>query len=257
MQRTTRWSLALAILFLSSAPGGRNVGAQPAPQPPLPTTRAHVQAVLLKPDMVNEWIDLQRNEVIPAQKKAGVTSRLTLATAVGESFEYLIITPFPSWAAMDADAPLVRALGADGAARLNAKLRKCILVQQTYMTNRQDSLSIPAGDALVWRQVVRQFSPGKQAEYLAFYRSDILPAMQKAKAQGKIVGSTVSVRGAGGMSGEFVETTHYARFADIDSGAPLTVALGAEAAAKLNTKGATLATTKQVIVRRRLADLSF
>ena len=42
--------------------------AQTAP----PTTRSQVTLVRLKPDMVNEWLDLQKNEVIPAQKKGGV-----------------------------------------------------------------------------------------------------------------------------------------------------------------------------------------
>ena len=159
------------------------------------STRSYVQAVHLKPDMVTEWLNLQRTEVIPAQKKGGVTSRTTLVTAVGESFEYLIITPFPDWAAMDGDSPLVKGLGAEGAARLNEKLRRCILGQHTYMTNRQDSLSIPAADAPIWSQVVRQFAPGKQEEYLAFYKREMLPALLKAKAAGKIAGSTLATRG--------------------------------------------------------------
>ncbi|MFN8580871.1 MAG: hypothetical protein U0163_07855 [Gemmatimonadaceae bacterium] len=130
-------------------------------QQPVANTRSYVQVYRLKPDMVNEWLDLQRTEVVPAQKKAGVTSRTTLVTQVGNSFEYQILTPFPSWSAMDGDTPLVRALGAEGAAQLNAKLRKCILLQQTYMTNRVDSLTIPAPDALVWRTVVRRVNPGR------------------------------------------------------------------------------------------------
>jgi hypothetical protein len=216
-----------------------------------------VQLVRLHPDMVNEWIDLQRNEVIPAQKKAGIASRTTLVTAVGNSFEYLVITPFPRWELMDGDAPLVRALGTDGAARLNAKLRKCILTQQTYMVNRRDSLSIPSTDGPIWRTAIRVVQPGKMQEFLTYYRTDILPAMQKAKASGTIAGSTLSFRGVGALSGEFTETTHYAKFADIDGGSPLLAALGAEGNAKVLAKGAPLATTKQVVVRRRIADLSF
>lgn len=258
MLPVSRRTAVVSFLLATAAPGTRVLHAQAAaPQPPLPTTRSYVQAVILKPDMVNEWLDLQRTEVMPAQQKAGVPSRITLATQVGESFEYLIITPFPKWEAMDGDTPLVRALGTEGAARLNAKLRKCILVQHSYMGIRQDSLSVAATDGKVWRYAVRQVTPGKMAEYLAYYRSDVLPAMQKAKAQGKIAGSTLSTRGAGATSGEFVEITHYTRFADLDGGNPVAAVLGAEAAAKIAAKGMPLATTKEVIVRRRVPELSF
>ena len=245
---------ALAVVLAVGAPAA--AGAQTAgPTPGI--TRSYVQLVRLHPDMVNEWIDLQRNEVIPAQKKAGVASRITLTTAVGNSFEFLIITPFPSWAAMDGEAPLVRALGSDGAARLNAKLRKCVLASQTYVVNRRDSLNIPAGDAPLWRTAIRVVQPGKMQEFLQFYRADILPALQKAKANGTIAGASLAFRGVGAMSGEFTETTHYTKFADLEGGSPVLAALGAEANTKVMAKGALLATTKQVVLRRRLPDLSY
>jgi hypothetical protein len=221
------------------------------------TTRSFVQVVRLKPEMVNEWLDLQKNEVIPAQKKAGVTGRITLATVVGNTFEYTMLTPFPSWAAMDGDAPLVRALGAAGAAQLNAKLRRCIFTQSSYMTNRQDALSIPAADALVWRIAVRRVLPGKMQEYLAHYKADVLPAMQRAKAEGKIAGSTVATRGVGAPSGEFTTVTYYSKFADLDGPNPVVQVLGQEAANKIGARSSELSTAGQVIVRRRLADLSF
>ena len=59
-------------------------------QPPTPpaTTRYQVTVVRIKPDMVDEWVDLQKNEVIPAQKKGGVKERTVMQTAIGNSFEY-------------------------------------------------------------------------------------------------------------------------------------------------------------------------
>ncbi|HEX4936363.1 MAG TPA: hypothetical protein VFV33_24445, partial [Gemmatimonadaceae bacterium] len=142
-------------------------------------------------------------------------------------------------------------------ARLNAKLRRSILTQQTYMVNRRDSLSIPAADAEIWRTAIRVIQPGKMQEFLQFYRTDMLPALQKARASGTIAGATLAFRGVGAMSGEFTETTHYTKFADLDGGSPVLAALGAEANAKVMAKGALLATTKQVVVRRRLPDLSY
>ncbi len=241
----------VAALALAPAP----VTAQAAPTPA--TGRSYVQVVRLKPDMVDTWIALQKNEVIPAQKKAGMTSRTTLVTAVGNSFEYVIITPFPLWAAMDGDSPLVRGLGKDGAAALNAKLRRCILTQQSYMTTRADSLSVAGTDDMVWRQVIRRVVPGKMGELRTFIRDSITPIMRKVAADGRIAGYTFAARGVGAPSGELTTNTLYKNFAGMEEGDPLVIGAGREAAATLNARLATLAPTVQTIIRRRLPDLSF
>ena len=166
--------------------------ASPAPamaQPAATTTRSQVTVVRIKADMLNEWLDLQRNEVVPALKKAGIKQRTVWNTAVGNSFEYTILTPFDKWAIMDAPGPLVAALGAEAAARLNAKIRKCIEVQRTFMTNRVNDVDIPAGNALVMRTVVRRVPQGKAQDFVSFYRADVFPALKKAKAEGKIAGA--------------------------------------------------------------------
>lgn len=257
MKFLARNAAAFALAIGTTALAAPAVQAQTAQAVPSGTTRYYVQSVILKPDMVTEWIDLQKNEVIPAQKKAGVANRTTLMTQVGNGYEYLILTPFPSWSAMDGDNAVTKALGSEAAARLTAKLRKCVLVQSTYMTIRRDSLSIPPGDAPVWRYTIKQVNPGKMNDYLAFYKAEMLPAMQKAKAEGRIAGSSLSTRGVGAPSGEFVEVNYHSKFAELDGAGPLVGAVGADAAAKLTAKAATMATTKEVIVRRRVAELSF
>ena len=254
--RTPQLSLlAAAISLVASA--GTATPAQSQQPSAVPNVRTYVQVIRLKPDMVNEWLEIQRNEVVPAQKKAGLTSRTTLVTQVGNAFEYAILTPFPKWEAMDGDTPLVRALGREGAAQVNAKLRKCVLTQTSYMTNRVDSLTIAADSAPVWRVAVRRALPGKMQEYIAYYRAEVLPGLRKAKASGKIAGSTIAIRGVGATTGEFTTVTQYANFAGLDGGDPLVQALGQEAAARINAKGGELSTATQVIVRRRIADLSF
>jgi antibiotic biosynthesis monooxygenase (ABM) superfamily enzyme len=243
----------LTLVALAAAATTTTAAAQPGPG----VTRSYAQVYRLKPDMVEEWISLQRNEVIPAQKKAGVASRTTLVTAVGDSYEYVVLVPFAEWSLMDGPNPLVRALGEAGAAALNAKLRRCILTQTTYMTNRRDSLTVPATDAPIWRFAISRITPGKQAEYLAWYRTDMLPAAQKAKAMGHNLGTTLSLRGVGATAGEVVVVTHFARFADLDKPPTLTAALGAAEAAKANERGAGLTSATRTVIRRRIADLSY
>lgn len=243
------------VLALSLAPAGVSLAQQPAA--PAATTRDQATVVRVKPDMLNEWLDLQKNEVIPALKKGGVKERTILQTAIGNSFEYTFLTPYPSFAALDAPAVQVQVLGAEAAARLASKVRKCVDAQRTYLINRVDDLGIPPGDAVASRSAVLRPPQGKIQDYLTYLRTDVLPVMKKAKAAGKIAGYRVSIRGVGAAAGEMTTTTYYSKFADMDAGNPVVQMLGAAAAAPITAKGAALASNVQVIIRRRVADLSF
>lgn len=134
---------------------------------------------------------------------------------------------------MDGDSPLVRGLGAEGAAALSAKLRRCILTQQSYMVTRSESLSVAATDDMVWRQVIRRVVPGKMGELRTFVRDSITPVMRKVAADGRIAGYTFGARGVGAPNGELTMNTLYKNFAGLANGDP------------------------PVIVRRRRADMSF
>jgi hypothetical protein len=66
----------------------------------------------VKPDMLTEWIDLQKNEVVPALKKAGVKTRTVYVSGLfGPAGEYATIQPFEKYAEFDGDNPLIKALG--------------------------------------------------------------------------------------------------------------------------------------------------
>lgn len=250
-------ALTVIVSTASPMPASAQTPA-PAASPAAPnTTRYHVTVVRVKPEMLNEWIDLQKNEVVPGLKKAGVASRSVWNTAVGNSFEYSIVVPFEKFAAMDGPGPLITALGAEAAARLNGKIRKCIETQRTYLANRVNDLTIPAGDALLSRMVVRRVAQGKTQDYLTYYRAEVFPALKKAKEQGKIAGAQVSARGMGAQSNEITTTEFYNKFADLDAGSPILAVVGQQANDAINAKGTALATNVQTVLRRRVADLSF
>ena len=230
-----------------------------AQQPAAPANPQYqVTVVRVKPDMLTEWLDLQKNEVIPAQKKAGVKERVISQTVLGNGFEYAIITPYAGPAQFDSPGANERALGAEAAARLSAKIRQCVDLQRTYVITRFQDLNIPPGNAVASVTNVRRAAQGKQPEYLSYLRTEVLPVMKKAKADGKIAGYTVATRGAGSANaGEIGITTYYNKFADSAGGNPLVKVLGQEAAAKVNAKGQGLSTAVQTYMRRRVADLSF
>jgi hypothetical protein len=209
----------------------------------------------VKPEMLNEWIDLQK-EMIPALKKGGIKTRTVYQTSIfGSNYEYVTITPFESYAEFDNPNPLIRALEPAGAARLNEKVRKCIVSATSFSSERLTDLSnLIDNDAPPPIVVSARYriSPGKMPEFENLMKSDVLPVYKKAKVR-----LTVNRRGAGTNPSDVTTGTYYSKFAQMDGGPFLTQQLGAEGAAKLNAKFAGVRTLVEVVTRRRVADLSF
>ena len=221
---------------------------------PQATTTARVVVTRLKPEMTNEWVDLEKNEVIPALKKAGVTARTVYqATVFGNSYEYVTVTPFAKYAEFDSPNPLVKALGEAGAARLNQKLRRCVENTTSYSNTRLVDLSniLSTGDPII---VVAHYriAAGKMADFEALVKSDVLPVYKKGN-----ISLTVNRRGLGANTNEVTMVTGYQKFAQIDGGPFLTQKLGADGVAKLNAKFVGIRNMIDVVVRRRVSDLSF
>ena len=223
--------------------------AQPAPTL-YRYTHTHV-----KPEMLNEWIDLQKNEVIPALKKGGQTTRTVLVSGLfGNSYEYVTVTPFAKYADFDAGNPLVKSLGQAGAARLGEKLRKCIVSQNSYAGTRLTDISyVPDGPlpAVVVSARYR-IAPGKMQEFQSLVKSDILPVYKKANVR-----LTVTQRGVGANVNDVTMATGYAKYADLDGGPLIVKQLGPDGAAKVNAKFNGTRSLIEVVVRSRVTDLSF
>ena len=227
---------------------------------PPPTTRFIVTLTQVKPDMLTEWLDLQKNEVNPAYKKAGISSCNVAVPVFGNTYEYLSIVPLDNYGVLDGGPILQRALGPEAGARLTAKLRKCINGARTYISTRQDDLSIladPKAPPLVSVTIRRRIVPGKAEENRNYIKNELLPVYKKAMAEGKIAGYQVSTRGLGATLGEITTTTFLSKFADLEGGTALVKILGPAGAAKLNAKAVGLSTVVETVARRRVADLSF
>jgi hypothetical protein len=224
--------------------------AQSATDPLSRMTITHV-----KPEMLNEWIDLQK-EMIPALKKGGVKTRTVFQTSIfGTSFEYVTVTPFASFAEFDNPSPLVRALDPAGAARLGGKVLKCIVSQNSFSSTRFTDLSnLVDNDAQPPIIVSARYriAPGKMQDFENLVKSDVLPIYKKAKVR-----FTVNRRGNGTNASDVTMVTYYAKFADMDGGPFLTKQLGQEAANKLNARFTGIRTMVEVVTRKRVDELSF
>jgi len=89
-------------------------------------------------------------------------------------------------------------------------------------------------------------------DFQALVKSDILPVYKKAKVR-----LTVTQRGPGANVNDVTMATGYAKYADLDGGPFLAKQLGTEGAAKVNAKFNGIRTLVEVVVRSRVADLSF
>jgi len=180
-------SVCLLLFALSQ---GRAQSQAPA------DTRSLVRITQVKPDMVTEWLAIQKNEVNPALKKGGVASRTLLETVLGNQYEYVSITPMGSYSEMDADTPLIKGLGKDGGAKLLTKIRKCIDGQTMFVSTRlAEFSSVPKNSAAIWTTVRYRAAPGKNQDFENYLRTDLIPVYSKATAAGKIAGYSVSRRG--------------------------------------------------------------
>ncbi len=209
----------------------------------------------VKPDMLNEWLDLQKNEVVPALKKAGQPGRTVFATSLfGSAYEYVIITPFEKYADFDAGNPLIKALGEANSSRLGEKLRKCTISSSSYSTTRLSDLSNVLEGPPPARIVSARYriTAGKMQDFENLVKSELLPVYKKART-----GLTVNRRGVGANPNDVTMSTAISKFADLDGGTFLIKQLGQEGAAKVNAKFAGIRTLVEVVVRSRVPDLSF
>lgn len=225
--------------------------AQTAATPP---TMSRVTITQVKADMLDEWLDLQKNEVTPALKKAGVRTRTVYSSGLfGTAGEYLTLTPIDKFADFDVQGPLVKALGAEAAARLNAKLRKCTESAHSYAIAPQadlgNALSTPPQGLVTTRF---RIAADKWPAFAAIIKSDVLPVYKKAN-----VSFTVNRRGFGGNPNDVTASTGFSKYADLDRGNALVRELGPDGYAKLVAKTIGIATVIDQVVRFRVADLSF
>jgi hypothetical protein len=220
------------------------------------TTRLLVTHVRVPPAKAGAWIELQRNEVVPALKKAGIKEYTTYQTVIGDIPEFVIVRPF-AFAEFDAADPLDRALGATAAAALRAKLGDCTESMHRSIETRHDDLYLNPGPAAVLFVSRYRAMPGRARDYMTFVRTEMYPVMQQAQKDGTFAGLSVTTSVQGGEPGIITLNMHYENFAPLDGPPPVAKTLGPQGTAAFLAKGAGLITQLDQSIWRRVADLSF
>ena len=135
--------------FVLGAGGGAQTDKPAAGQPQL----LMATIVTLKPGMGAEYVALQTKEVMPAQQKGGGLGREAFSGGVfGGGDMFAFFSPVQSMAQFDGPSPVVKALGQEGAAALNAKTAPMIASRRTMLVRVRPDLSIP-GDPKFFYQL--------------------------------------------------------------------------------------------------------
>jgi hypothetical protein len=225
-------------------------------QQPSPMTM--ITLIKVKPDMRQEWIDLQKTEVMPAYKKAGVPSMIVAATALfGDSDEFTIVTPVQKLAEFDGTSPFVKALDQQGAARLTNKLRKLtVSTRRVLLRNRPDLSIAPDASAAPPKFIVITHvntKPGVTQAYEGLLKNELLPALKTAGAKSYLVSQTVY----GGSLTEYHTVVFRNSFADLDKPSELVASIGQAGVEKLLAKSGPMVDHVERYIGALMPDLSY
>ena len=236
----------------AKAPAKPQAAAKPAPKREM----IQVTVVKVKPDLLNEWLEFQKNETIPMLKKAGAIRRDAWQTGIfGESGMYAFVVPIENFNQYDGDNPPLRALGADGARAYAERNRRFIVSSHTYADQTRPDLGyeikMSGPPKLALLSNVR-IALGKGSDYEALVKSDVIPVMRKAR-----LGYAVSQTVLGGDINEFTTLIFYDTFADIGKGHPFDRILGADGSRQLTAKAVGIVTHVERSIVRYVPELSF
>lgn len=185
--RSPRRSLAQAFLAILGAcalvAGGaaRVADAQgEAAQADPAQTWLRVDTVQVRPERWEEFRAIERDEVIPALRKAGVSSRAAWRTAeFGSTYEVVLVRPVRDFGEYDTGDSFSRALGPGDAERLRERLRRCVLSRESAALLQRSDLSVGETGRPFVVVTTLSVAPGRGADYEAFLR-ETLPELRKA-----------------------------------------------------------------------------
>ena len=166
--------VGIGALILAGA--GVPVGAQSGTV----QTWLRVDTVQVKPEMWTEYREIERDEVIPALRKAGVGFRAAWRTAeFGSTYELVLVRPVSDFGEYDTGDSFSKGLAPREAERLRERLRRCLLGRESAAILQRSDLSVGETGRPFALVTTLTVAPGRSGEYDAFLR-ETLPAIKKA-----------------------------------------------------------------------------
>jgi len=169
---------ALAMVVPAGATG--QAGAQnTAPPAGAAQNWLRIDTVQVKPESWTEYRRIERDEVIPALRKAGVPSRAAWRTAeFGATYEMVMVRPVPDFGQYDAGDSF-SALAPKDAERLRERLRRCLRSRDSAALLQRSDLSVGETGRPFAVVTTLTTAPGRGGDYEAFLR-ETLPEVKQA-----------------------------------------------------------------------------
>jgi hypothetical protein len=211
----------------------------------------------IRPDMVVDYVALQKSEVIPALQKAGVPYRHAWRTGqFGTGFTVAYLSPIKSFAALDEPNPLLKSMGEEAYRQYQAKMSKFLVSMRTYAMRERPDLGLRTEGAPMPKLGVLasvEVAPGRATEWETILKNEWTPALKKAGVANYVIHQTVF----GGSAGQYYTFTPLENYAQLDKGHPITQSIGEAGMNKILAKmsGSTRSVERWII--RYDEELSF
>ena len=213
-----------------------------------------VDVVNVVPNRLDDYVELQLEEVNPTLQRAGVPWRSVWRVAeFGNSYELQLVTPMSSLAQYDTGGPLARVLQPDRRLRLVDRLRRMTVTRQRYAMRYRPDMSVEADDVgglSLARVTTLEVAPGRTTEWEDFLRSS-LPKFSDANL---VFGVYERVFGPGPTSWLIVE--NYSSFAQLEQPSLVARAFGEGAGAATAGLAGVLSSIERTVLRYD-AELSY
>ena len=231
--------------------------AQNTPQNAPQNTWIRVTTVKIKPDMVQEWREIQKNEIVPAYKKANIAAYNVWQTSIfGDGYEYTLVASIPKFEQFDGDSPLVKTMKPEDRVRLGNRLTKCIvsshnsaLLMQQDTSIRKDGGAMP--DLIMVTRI--QLQPKNVNAYLSYLKEEIKPVMQKAGTDWWLVYRDIF----GAEHTQVTTVRSMKNWAEIDAGPITRRLLSPPEYSRVTDKGNALIESSSIAMARLVKDLSY
>ena len=163
---SVRVAIIAAVLVLVEANVGSGLRAQDA------SDWLRVDVVRVVPERLEDYIELQLNEVTPGLQAARIPWRSVWRTAeFGNTYELRFVTPLGDLADYDLGGPLARVMEPDRFQRLIDRLRRLTVSRDSYAIRYRADLSVESdevGSLYLARVTTVEIAPGRAGEWTAF-----------------------------------------------------------------------------------------
>ena len=250
----TRASAAATVLLL--AVGAAVITPPARGQAVAQADRQYVRLseIRVKPEAMADWIEIQKTEAIPMEKKAGRPWRQVWSSG-NEFFDRLIIEPIASLADLDGGNLAVRTIGAEASAALHARIQRTANGVRSVIAEVRPDLGYgppPERPRLAVLAII-DVAHGQGRDFEAFLKTEAVPALKK---DGTAWMSVVQVL-FGDDANRYFVWTPTANYAELSKGSPLERGFGADGARVLADKTRAMVARFERRVVRYSNDLSY